>query len=132
MDFIASIPFDGANVITGRILSVSDQSPLPGATILVNGSKAGTSTGIDGRFSIKAKSGDVLTISGVGITTQEYTIGKEMQNIVISVVAQAKDLNEVIVTALGIRKEAKRIGYSVQEVKAVSYTHLTLPTIYSV
>ncbi len=105
------------NVVTGRILAVSDQSPLPGATILVNGSKAGTSTGIDGRFSIRAKSGDVLRISGVGITTQEYTIGKEMQNIVISVVAQARDLNEVIVTALGIRKEAKRIGYSVQEVK---------------
>ncbi|MFI5193616.1 MAG: SusC/RagA family TonB-linked outer membrane protein [Chitinophagales bacterium] len=105
------------NAVTGRVLSVSDQTPLPGATILVNGSKAGTSTDIEGRFSIRAKTGDVLTISGVGITTQEYTIGKEMQNLVISVVAQAKDLNEVIVTALGIKKETKRLGYSIQEVK---------------
>lgn len=105
------------NVISGRVLSSTDQTPVSGATIIIKGSKAGTSTGIDGSFSIKAKTGDVLVITGVGITGEEYTIGKEMQNIVISAVTHATNLNEVVVTALGIKKDAKRIGYSVQEVK---------------
>ena len=82
------------NVVSGRIISVADQTPIPGATVLVSGSKAGTSTDVEGRFSIKAKTGDVLVITGVGITKQEYTVGVDTRNIVISVVAEEQNLNE--------------------------------------
>jgi TonB-linked SusC/RagA family outer membrane protein len=102
--------------ITGQVLSKSDQSPIPGATILLKGTKIGTSSEVNGQFSIKAKPGDILIISGVGITRKEVTIG-ETNPIVITVTADAKDLNEVVVTALGIKKEVKKLGYSVQEVK---------------
>lgn len=115
---ILAMPFFSfaQKVVSGHILSSADQTPIPGATILVRGSRTGTSTGVDGSFSIKAKEGDVLVISGVGVTRQEFTVGKD-DNVVINVVASAKDLNEVVVTALGIKKEAKRLGYSVQTVK---------------
>jgi len=102
--------------ITGRVISGADQTPIPGATVTVKGSKTGTATSVDGTFSLKANVGDVLVITGVGVTPQNYTVGTD-NNIVISVVASTKDLNEVVVTALGIKKEAKRLGYSIQEVK---------------
>lgn len=117
--FLALLQFSTSyaqKTITGQILSKSDQTPIPGATVLLKGTKIGTSTTVDGHFAIKAKQGDVLIITGVGITRQEVTIG-ENNPIEISVAADAKNLNEVVVTALGIKKEVKRLGYSVQEVK---------------
>ncbi|HLK29712.1 MAG TPA: SusC/RagA family TonB-linked outer membrane protein [Puia sp.] len=102
-------------VINGQVLAKSDQSPVAGATILVKGTKIGAATNIDGKFSIKAKDGDILVISGVGLTGQEVTVSGD--NLTITVTTDAKNLNEVVVTALGIKKEVKRIGYAVQEVK---------------
>src|SRR5580700_3771529 len=90
--------------VTGQVVSKTDQSPIPGATILIKGSKVGTSTGVDGHFSIKAKDGDVLIISGVGVTRQEVPVGNVFP-LLISVTADAKNLNEVVVTATGIKKE---------------------------
>jgi len=90
--------------ITGRVVSSTDQTPIPGATIIVKGLKTGTSTGVDGSFSIKAKEGEVLVITGVGVTRQEFIVGKD-NDVTITVVASAKDLNEVVVTALGIKKK---------------------------
>src|SRR5579871_1350780 len=102
-------------VINGQVLAKSNQSPVAGATILVKGTKIGAATNIDGKFSIKAKDGDILVISGVGLTGQEVTVSGD--NLTITVTTDAKNLNEVVVTALGIKKEVKRIGYAVQEVK---------------
>ena len=104
-------------MITGKVISSTDQTPLPGVSIILKGSRIGVSTSVDGVFSIRAKVGQILTLSGVGVTPQEFTIGAEKDNI-ISVKADSKNMEEVVVTALGIKKEAKRIGYSIQEVKA--------------
>jgi TonB-linked SusC/RagA family outer membrane protein len=101
--------------ITGRVLSKADQSPIPGASISIKGTRTGTSTTVDGSFTIKAKDGDVLVVTGVGVVSQEQTVSGG--DITISVAADQRNLNEVVVTALGIKKEAKRLGYSVQEVK---------------
>lgn len=107
--------------ITGRVVSAADQTPIPGASVIIKGSKAGTSTGPDGSFLIKAKEGDVLQISGVGITHQDYIVGAS-ENFVITVQQDSKNLNEVVVTALGVRKETKKLGYAVQEVKGEDLT----------
>ncbi len=103
-------------LITGQVLSKSDQSPIPGASIVVKGSKAGTSTGADGYFSINAKPGDLLVITGVGITKEEVVVGSQ-NNILISVTTSSKELSEVVVTALGIKKEKRAVGFATQEVK---------------
>src|SRR5579871_1714236 len=103
-------------VITGQVISKSDQTAVSGATVIVKGTKIGTATNIDGRFSVRAKDGDILVVTGVGITRQEVTVSGD-QNLTITVTTDAKNLNEVVVTALGIKKEVKRIGYAVQEVK---------------
>ncbi|HLA58192.1 MAG TPA: carboxypeptidase-like regulatory domain-containing protein, partial [Puia sp.] len=106
-------PPEEPKIITGLVLSETDQSPVAGASIVVKGTKVGTSSGFDGKFSIKAKEGDVLIITGIGITKQEVTIGAESY-LSISVGTNSKNLNEVVVTATGIRKESKRLGYSIQ------------------
>ncbi len=107
--------------VSGRIVSSTDQTPIPGASVTIKGSKAGTATGPDGTFFLKAKEGDILQISGVGITRQEYVVGAA-ENFVITVQQDSKNLNEVVVTALGVKKETKKLGYAVQEVKGEDLT----------
>ncbi len=115
-------------LITGQVTSKSDQSPIAGATVVVKGAKNGTSTSVDGHFSIRAKEGDVLVVTGVGLTPQEVVVGSE-NNISITVVTNAKNLNEVVVTALGIKKEKRSIGFATQEIKGEALTKAREPNI---
>jgi len=126
--FGAALPFFSLaqDIISGKVLSDKDQSPIAGASIIIKGSKAGTSTGLDGAFSIKAKQGDMLVITGVGISRQEIPVSGQ-NNLQINVVANSKNLNEVVVTATGIKKEAKRLGYSLQTVDASNFTKAREP-----
>ena len=105
------------SAIDGKVLSQSDQSPLAGVTVMVKGEKGGVTSSVDGVFRIRAKKGDVLVFSGVGVAPKEVEVG-ETNSMVVTLDQLTKDLDEVVVTALGIKKEAKRIGYSIQEVKA--------------
>src|SRR6476661_10197679 len=100
--------------ITGRVIGKENQS-LSGLSVLVKGTKKGTSTNDDGSFSIMANQGDVLVVSGVGVSPTEYKIGAGA--VLIDIQANSSALDEVVVTALGVKKETKRLGYSVQEVK---------------
>lgn len=95
---------------------VSDQSgALPGATIINKTSGKGTSTDLSGKFTIMSKNGDVLQFKLLGYTTKELKVSSaDTLNIVLENDTQA--LSEVVVTALGIKKEKKAVGYSVQEV----------------
>ncbi|GAO42461.1 putative TonB-dependent receptor [Flavihumibacter petaseus NBRC 106054] len=102
--------------LSGKIVSQKDQAPVSGITVTIKGGKKGTASGVDGSFQLAAKAGDVLVISGVGITTQEVTVGDDGR-ITIAVNQAANALNEVVVTALGVKKDKKKVGYATQEVK---------------
>jgi TonB-linked SusC/RagA family outer membrane protein len=116
------LPFVGfaQKIVTGRVLSKTDQLPIPGATITIKGTRFGTSTSIDGSFSVKAKEGDVLVITGVGVVRQEQLVNSA--DLTITVAADARELNQVVVTATGIKKEAKRLGYALQTIDASTLT----------
>ncbi len=89
--------------ITGKILS-ADNQPVPFATISIKGTNTQVSSNESGSFTIDAKSTDVLIISNVGYSTMEVSA----ENASIVKLAQTtNDLNEVVVTALGIRKEKR-------------------------
>jgi TonB-linked SusC/RagA family outer membrane protein len=102
--------------------TVSDSSgvPLPGATVLVAGTSNGVTTDFDGVYSISASEGDVLSISYVGFVTQNVTIGASATVNVTLVSDNA--LEEVVVTALGITREAKSLGYAQQKVEGAALT----------
>jgi TonB-linked SusC/RagA family outer membrane protein len=108
------------DVISGRI-TTTEGVPIAGASVTVKGSRRGTSTNSNGEFSIEAKQGEVLVISSVGYTTQEVAVGSDAR-INLSLQLADKSMSEIVVTALGIRKEAKRLGYAVTKVDGEGLT----------
>jgi TonB-linked SusC/RagA family outer membrane protein len=109
------IIFGQTRVITGVVTSVDDGSPLPGVTVTVKGTSIGTITDMTGNYSLEVPEGnDVIVFSFVGLATQEITLGDQLQ-LDASMASDLLEIDEVVVTAMGIRKEKKALGYSVQE-----------------
>lgn len=101
--------------VTGTVTD-SKNEPLPGITVQAKGGSASAITGNDGAYTIKITAGiTTLTFSGAGFITQELSISGDILNVVLE--ADNKQLSEVVVTALGISREKKALGYAVQEVK---------------
>ncbi len=101
--------------ITGTVVD-SEGEPMIGVTVFVKGTSTGAQTDFDGNFHIKAAKGDVITFSYVGFNPQEVTVG-DKTNFNISMVENSTVLDEVVVTALGIKREQKSLSYNVQQVK---------------
>ncbi len=103
-------------VITGQVITEEDGIGLPGASILVKGSTVGTTTNIDGNYSVNVPDGsDVLVFSFIGMKTVEETIGNRSV-IDVTLVTDAAQLTEVVVTALGIERDKSSLGYATQQV----------------
>src|SRR5690349_5112730 len=103
-------------IISGKVTLSDDSSPLPGVNIVVKGTTNGTVTDGNGEYKISVAGDGVLIFSFVGMLSQEVaTQGRTV--IDISMNTDATNLNEVVVTALGISQEKRSLGYSVQEVK---------------
>jgi TonB-linked SusC/RagA family outer membrane protein len=103
-------------VITGKVISDEDGQGLPGATVLVKGTTVGTTTDLDGNYSINVPEGsNVLIYSFVGLKTLEEAIGNRSV-INVTLTTDASQLSEVVVTAIGIEKEKKALGYAVTTV----------------
>ena len=101
--------------VTGLVTAVTDQSPLPGVTVLVKGTTIGSTTGSDGRFALSAAPGAVLVFSFIGFTSQERTVGADGA-VDVSLKESTAALDEVIVTSLGIRQERREVNYGAQQV----------------
>lgn len=99
--------------------TVTDQAgmPLPGVNVNVKGSTTGTQTDIDGNFKISAKQGEKLLFTFLGMKTQEMNAAAKMK---IKMADDSVQLEGVVVTALGITREKKSLGYATQEVKGES------------
>ncbi|MDX1365431.1 MAG: carboxypeptidase-like regulatory domain-containing protein, partial [Arenibacter latericius] len=103
------------NPVTG---TVTDDlgAPLPGVNVVQKGTTNGTSTDFDGNFSINVPSTTTLVFSSLGFTTKEIAVGGQ-STINVSLSEDAEQLGEVVVTALGIKRERKSLGYALQEIK---------------
>ncbi len=101
--------------LTGVVTSTEDGQPLPGVSISVKGTAKGTTTNANGAYQINVSAGNVLVFSYVGFITKEITLGNESE-LNIPLQMSASSLSEVVVTALGITREKKALGYSVQEI----------------
>ncbi|MFD1873391.1 SusC/RagA family TonB-linked outer membrane protein [Hymenobacter bucti] len=115
--------------VSGRVTDQKTGEGIPGVTVLLKGTTNGASTNSDGTFSltIPAVNG-TLVFSSIGYVTQERIIGKEDQ-VNITLNADAKELNEVVVTALGIEKDVRSLGYATQEVKAEDISQQGTPNV---
>lgn len=101
------------------IISDEDGLPLPGVNIIIKGTSTGTQTDFNGLYSINAQLGDVLGYSFVGYVNEEKTVGVH-STISFSMTPSKEVLDEVVITALCIKREEKALGYSIQNVKSNS------------
>lgn len=101
--------------VKGKVISSEDGYGLPGVTIRVKGLTDGTVTDIDGNYSIATDAEKTLVFSFVGYKTQEIAIkGKTKINVTMDLDAQI--LNDVVVTALGIKRQKRELGYATEEI----------------
>ena len=98
--------------ITGTVEDAN--GPMIGATVKVVGSTVGTVTDFDGNFTLKCKPGDMLEVSYVGYTPVQVKASRGMK---VTLSEDKTQLSEVVVTALGIKRERKALGYALSEVK---------------
>lgn len=108
--------------VKGVVVDAASNLGLPGVSVVVKGTSQGVTTDFDGNYSIEVSNAEsTLQFSYVGFTTQEIAINGQ-STINVSLVEDVSQLDEVVVTALGIKRERKSLGYAVQEVKGEALT----------
>ncbi|WP_017495029.1 SusC/RagA family TonB-linked outer membrane protein [Flavobacterium sp. WG21] len=124
---VAQLTFAQERAVSG---TVSDNTgmPLPGVSVLIKGTKTGTQTDFDGKYSIKASSNQVLVFSYIGMKSQEVAATSSAINVKL-LDGAAQQLESVVVTAFGIKRNPKKLGYSVSEVKAEQITQNSEPDL---
>lgn len=122
MLMVAMATFAQERTVTGTVTAREDGLPLPGVSIKVKGGTSGTSTGADGRFSLRVpNSASTLEFSFIGFRSMDVAIPSS-NNISVILETDATQLSEVVITALGESREKKSLGYSVSEVKGEDLT----------
>ena len=105
-----------SRAITGKVTDAASGQPLPGVTVLVKGTSVGTATSADGTYTLNAPEGkNTLVFSFIGYVTTERAIGSN-NTVNVSLPLNTQQLSEVVVTALGIQREEKSIGYAAQKI----------------
>lgn len=107
--------------VTGTVTDTSDGSPLPGVNVLVQGTTNGTQTDFDGNYTIEVAEGNVLVFSYIGMRAQSITVGSS-NTVDVQMVVDENQLDEVVVTALGLERQSKSLSYSNQQVETEELT----------
>lgn len=116
--------------VTGAVLEDGTSHPLPGATLAVKGTTISTVTDVNGKFTIKGPSGAfILEVSFVGYVTKSVPVDETTGTVSVSLAADNTELNAVVVTALGITKQARTLTYSTQTVKGEDLTAVKTPNL---
>ncbi|MFV0585244.1 MAG: carboxypeptidase-like regulatory domain-containing protein [Parabacteroides gordonii] len=106
--------------ITGVVVDETG-FPVIGANIIEKGTTNGVITDLDGNFSLEVPDGAIIEISYIGYTTQEIPV-KGQTNFNIKLVEDTQKIDEVVVTALGIKRQSRSLGYSTTQVQGEDFT----------
>ncbi|WP_316845939.1 SusC/RagA family TonB-linked outer membrane protein [Pedobacter psychrodurus] len=115
------------DVIKGTVKDETG-SPVPGVTITIKGAQGGTQTNTSGQYSIAAKTGDVLVFSFIGYQSKEVTVGTQ-STLDVSLSPDSKNLETVVVTALGIKRSEKSLTYNTQQVSGDELSKVKSPNL---
>lgn len=126
MVLMMQISFAQQRAVTG---TVTDEGgfPIPGVNVVIKGSTAGTQTDIDGKFTIQAAPTDILVFTYIGMKTRESLASSSTMNITLA--DEATELEGVVVTAFGIKRNPKDLGYSVSTIKNTDITENSEPDL---
>ena len=118
-----------SRVVSGRVLDRSNSEGLPGVSVIVKGTTTGTATNVEGQYALNVSGPDaVLQFKYLGYVTIEQKLGS-LATIDVAMVVDAKQLDEVVVTSLGIQREKRALGYAVSSVKAEQVVQKSEPDI---
>ena len=123
---LVQISFAQDRVISG-VVSDNNGLPIPGVNVIVKGTSLGTQTDMDGKYSIKASSNQTLVFNFIGMKSQE--IVASLTTINVKMKDNAVELEGVVVTAFGIKRNPKKLGYSVTSVKSGDVTDVAEPDL---
>ncbi|WP_088341533.1 SusC/RagA family TonB-linked outer membrane protein [Robiginitalea sediminis] len=112
--FVVQISFAQEKTISGTVTD-SDGLPLPGVNIVVEGTATGTQSDFDGNYALQASPGQVLVFTYLGMSAERRTVGAS-DTVNVQMLEDAQALEEVVVTAQGIKREKKALGYAVSSV----------------
>jgi len=113
--FVTVSAFAQTKTITGKVIGSDDNSGIP-ASVQIKGTSRGASANLDGNYSISVEKGQTLVFSAIGYSNYEITVAE--QNVInVTLQWEATKIDEAVVTALGIRRDKKALGYAVQDVK---------------
>lgn len=115
MALVVQLSFAQEKTLSGVV--TESGMTLPGATVIIKGTQNGTQTDLDGHYSIKVNPGDVVIFSFIGLDDVAYTVGAA-NTYNVAMKAGDEMLEEVTVTAFGIKRSSKSLGYATQEVKS--------------
>ncbi|QXU40099.1 SusC/RagA family TonB-linked outer membrane protein [Pedobacter sp. D749] len=115
------------DVIKGTVKDETGK-PVPGVTITIKGAQGGTQTNTSGQYSIGAKTGDVLVFSFIGYQSKEITVGTQ-STLDVSLTPDSKNLETVVVTALGIKRSEKSLTYTTQQVSGEELNKVKSPNL---
>lgn len=122
-----SSAFGQGRKISGNV--TSDGSPVPAATVKVSGTANGTVTDANGHFEITANPGDQLEISSIGYLTQKIEVPANGSSLQVVLQGNAKVLNETVVTALGIKRSTRTLGYSEEQISGSEIARSNAPNV---
>lgn len=117
--------------IRGRVVAEGDNTGLPGVTVVEKGTNNGTVTNLNGEYTLEvANPNSILVFSYVGFVSQEITVGSRNE-INVSLAESVDTMNEVVVTALGIEREQRSLGYDVANVRGEELTQVSQENMLS-
>ncbi|MFD3277002.1 SusC/RagA family TonB-linked outer membrane protein [Aquirufa echingensis] len=108
-----------SRTVSGTVVSANDNATVPGVSIRLKGSSKGTTSSADGKFSIQVGDNAILQFSMIGFAAKEVSVGTQ-STINVALITDEKQLQEVVVTALGIKKDVRKIGVAIQTVDGSS------------
>lgn len=117
----AIVGFAQQRTVTGTVVSAEDGLPVIGASVHVKGTSQGATTDLDGKYSIKVNENASLTFSYVGMQPKTVQVGNQSV-INVTLTSSSTQLDEVVVTAMGIREEKKKLNFAVQSLNADEVT----------
>lgn len=117
-----------ADVVVKGTVKDSNDLPLPGATVTIQGTTKGTVTDVDGNYSIEAPEGATLVFSYLGFEPQSIVVGTRTI-IDVTLSEQASDLDEFVVSAFGMEKDQKKLGYATTTIKADELIKVGTPNV---
>jgi TonB-linked SusC/RagA family outer membrane protein len=117
-------------VVSGLVTDLTDATPIQNASVKIKGTAIGTQTNSSGYFNLKVAPGKTLVFSFVGYNTVEVKVGAE-NTINVKLGNDEKRLNEVVVTALNIKRDKRSLGYSTAEVKGEEIAQVNRENVFS-